>query len=191
MDWNPREKYTKLVGRIQTILKDSDQRTARDVYYALEARGYDYDYEEVKRAVKKGRRANYIDPRKIVDTSREAVTTVNSGYDDPHEFLDQRVDGIWNSYTESHWRDQDTYVEVWLEKASLAPVFKEITEKWNVRLEATRGDWSDSKIYRATKRLANRIYEGHDVVILYYGDLQPIGVPRSGRCADDDGSLWA
>jgi len=61
---------------------------------------------------------------------------------------------VWNDYWEDFWGEQDSYVEVWLEKQSLASVFAPICEEFNVRLEATRGDWSDSKVYQASNRLA-------------------------------------
>jgi len=183
----------------------------RDVYYALEARGFPdelreksysyafgrweedpethphpdnvprsewewtFDYDYVKRAVKKGRRAGYIDPEQIYDASRRAETTVDEGYDSPESFLSNQVEGIWNAYRENFWREQETYVEVWLEKQSLASIFAPICNEWNVRLEATRGDWSDSKVYEATRRLRAKMEAGKDVRILYFGDFNPSG----------------
>jgi len=175
MEWNPQSKYRTLVARIQDLLDDGEDRTTRDIYYALEARGYDYDYSEVKRAVKKGRRSNYIDPNQIVDTSRQAATIPDAGYSSPESFVETAIEGIWNRYRENFWKEQEFYVEVWLEKASLASVFSPICEEWNVRLEATRGDWSDSKIYRAAQRLHKKLKDGKRVRILYFGDFNPSG----------------
>jgi hypothetical protein len=174
-DWSPRSKYRELVSLIQDLLENGEKRTSRDLYYALEARGHQYDYEEVARAVKKGRRAGYIDPSQIIDTSRSATTRVSEGWESPEDFVEDMVQGIWNSYYENFWNNQDTYVEVWLEKASLESVFDNICREYNVRLEATRGDWSDSKIYRATQRLGEKLQDGEDVKILYFGDFNPSG----------------
>lgn len=176
MDWNPRQKYTTLVNRIQDLLSGGEERTVRDIYYALESRGHDYEYREVKTAVKKGRRAGYIDPGQIIDTSRSADVTVTTGYNTPREFLIEEVEGIEDRYTENAWAEQEKYVEVWLEKASLASVFSPICKRWNVRLESTRGDWSDSKVYRATNRLRKKLSEGKDVRILWFGDYNPSGM---------------
>ena len=82
---------------------------------------------------------------------------------------------MWNDYWEDFWGEQDSYVEVWLEKQSLASVFAPICEEFNVRLEATRGDWSDSKVYQASNRLAEKLRDGKDVRILYFGDYNPSG----------------
>jgi len=174
-EWNPGEKYRALVHRIQDILSNGEKRTVRDCYYALESRGNKYEYRYVKRAVKKGRRAGYIRPDQIIDASRSAETTVASGYEDPRSFLNAAVDGIWNAYDENVWAEQENYVEIWLEKQSLASVFAPICREWNVRLEATRGDWSDSKVYEATTRLRDKITDGKDVHILYFGDFNPSG----------------
>lgn len=181
--WEPKEKYQLYLDRIRDLLSD-EQRTVRDVYYALEARGfetelarygYDFEYRYVKRAVKKGRRHGYINPELIIDESRRAETTVDPGHEDAESFVDKHVRGVWSAYEENPWDDQDAYVEVWLEKQSLASVFRPICEDLNVRLEATRGDWSDSKVYEATQRLRNHIRDGDDVVVLYWGDFNPSG----------------
>jgi len=208
--WNPGSKYQFYLSRIQDLLTD-EERTVRDIYYALESRGFErelreesyqralqrhhdapedhphpdtvpedewawsFEYRYVKRAVKKGRRADYLDPSLVIDESRRAEATVDAGYSDAEKFIDQRVRGVEQHYRENFWADQPTYVEVWLEKQSLASVFRPICEDLNVRLEATRGDWSDSKVYEASKRLASKITNGNDVRILYYGDFNPSG----------------
>lgn len=211
MEWNPGPKYRAYLSRIQDILENGEQRTVRDCYYALEARGFpdelrqksygnalrkheqdpdenphpdnvpesywlwEFDYSYVKRAVKKGRRSGYIDPGQIVDTSRRAEHTPYSGYEDPESFVEDEVEGLWNRYAEDFWSGQDHYVEVWLEKASLASVFAPICREWNVRLEATRGDWSDSKVYEASRRLRGKMEQGKHVRVLYFGDYNPSG----------------
>jgi len=183
MEWNPGDKYTLYLNRIRDLLTN-EKRTVRDVYYALEARGFpseladygfDFEYRFVKRAVKKGRRAGYIDPALIVDESRPSQVEPDDGYDDPVAFLDAHS-GLWNAYDEDPWRDQSTHVEVWLEKQSLASIFRPICGDRNVRLEATRGDWSDSKVFETCERLKTHLEAGDDVKILYFGDFNPSGL---------------
>ena len=210
-DWNPGAKYRAYLSKIDEILDNGEKRTVRDVYYALEARGFpddlenlsyyhqlqkheddpdthehpdvlprsqwkwEFEYRFVKRAVKRGRRAGYISPAQIIDASRAAETHVTEGHGSPENFIDQYVEGIWNQYEENFWKNQDTYVEVWLEKQSLASVFAPICRELNVRLEATRGDWSDSKVYEACRRLIPHLNDGRDIHILYFGDYNPSG----------------
>lgn len=183
MEWNPSPKYELYLHWIDEILTD-EKRTVRDIYYALESRGfpaeceeqgYGFEYRYVKRAVKKGRRAGYIDPSLIVDTSRQAVTTPSEGYENPREFAGRIMSTVKTGYDENRWRDQEHYVEVWLEKQSLASVFQPICSEWNVRLEATRGDWSDSKVYEAAERLTEKLDAGKKVRVVYWGDFNPSG----------------
>lgn len=211
-EWNPGRKYQTYLNAIQEVLANGEERTVRDVYYALEARGFpeelmqasyqyqlerhqrnssswshpdnlpqsewlwEFEYEYVKRAVKKGRRSGYIDPNIIFDSSRQPVNVPSyPSYKEPQDYVDQRIRGIWDKYWENFWEYHDTYVEVWLEKQSLATVFNPICKRNAVRLEATRGDWSDSKVHEATQRLKDKIFEGKDVKILYFGDFNPSG----------------
>lgn len=182
MEWDPGPKYTLYLRRIQDLLSN-EKRTVRDVYYALEARGFpstcrehgfDFEYRYVKRTVKKGRRAGYIDPSLIVDESRPSQIQPQNSHD-PDAFLDS-IDDMPSNYFENPWEDQGKHVEVWLEKQSLASVFRPICDDKNVRLEATRGDWSDSKVFEACERLRTRLEDGDAVKILYFGDFNPSGL---------------
>ena len=177
-DWNPRRKYRRLLGQIQDILDEGEERTVRDVYYALESRGYEWEYRQVKRAVKRGRRSRYLDPGQIVDASRPPEVTPRQGYNDMdlEEYTSRQVDAIADGYFEDWWDEQGAHVEVWVEKQSLASVFAPICQRLNVRLEATRGDWSDSKVYKTAQRLSTGpLDRGQDVTILYFGDYNPSG----------------
>jgi hypothetical protein len=134
-----------------------------------------FAYRFVKKAVRDGRRAGYIDPHLIVDTSRSAANQSWDGYESAEDFVDRRIRGAEQQYREDFWKEQDAYVEVWLEKQSLASVFAPICEEWNVRLEPLKGDWSDSKVYQAAQRLIPPLREAKDVRILYFGDYNPSG----------------
>lgn len=177
-EWNPSGKYRKLLKQIQDILDGGEKRTVRDVYYALESRGLEWEYQQVKRAVKKGRRFGYLDPGQIVDASRRPEVTRRRGHNNttPEEYVSQKTDALADEYFEDWWVEQDEYVEVWVEKQSLASVFAPICQRLNVRLEATRGDWSDSKVYQTARRLnEGPLDRGQDVTILYFGDYNPSG----------------
>lgn len=173
-EWSPRAKHTKLAEIIGTMLTE-EARGVRDVYYGLEARGYDYTYDEVVYNVKRGRRAGLFDPSKIIDPSRRAVTTPSGITDDPQGWLSDRIMNTTDVYGRDFWEDQPAYVEVWLEKRGLASVFSGICNEYNVRLEPTHGDWSDTKAFQAAQRLARQITQGKHVRILYFGDYNPSG----------------
>lgn len=68
-EWSPGTKYLRILDQANSLLAD-EQRTVRDVYYALESRGNDYDYRQVKRALVKdtwlGCRRRYLYRRQNV-----------------------------------------------------------------------------------------------------------------------------
>jgi hypothetical protein len=61
----------------------------------------------------------------------------------------------------SLWNDQETYVEIWLEKDALAGVLYQETEQWNVPLMVARGygraDSNSALTHAADKRRPIRV----------------------------------
>jgi len=58
------------------------------------------------------------------------------------------VDPSLPGLTIGFWRDQDAYVEVWLEKEALAGVLYQATSQWDIPLMVTRGYSSLSYLHR-------------------------------------------
>jgi hypothetical protein len=106
------------------------------------------------------------------------------------------------TYRRALWQDQDTYLEVWLEKEALAGVVFEVTDPWDVPLMVTRGYpslsflWSAAETIKAQSMTERPIDVGFeslldelpaamrglsydqqtkDVRILYIGDRDPSG----------------
>lgn len=183
LDWNPGKKYRKLV-KLANRLLEQERRTVRDVYYAFESRNFyyekngvkkRYDYKQVKRGLNLGRKAGMVDPSRIIDTSRRTANFVDQGYESQGEFLEEEVKGIEEKYFKNFWKKQKEYVEVWVEKAGLVPLFHPICQEWNIRLEPLGGDWSLTECYNAAVRFNEKLDQGQDVKILYFGDYNPSG----------------
>ena len=51
LDWNPGATYQAILDHSNRLLAE-EPRTVRDVYYAHESHGREYDYRQVKRALK-------------------------------------------------------------------------------------------------------------------------------------------
>lgn len=77
------------------------------------------------------------------------------------------------TYRRALWRDQDVYVEVWLEKEALAGVLLGVTAEWDVPLMVTRGFASLSYLHSAAETIA-RITK--PTYLYYFGDYDPSGV---------------
>jgi hypothetical protein len=175
-DYTFYSKKAELLEYIQAILSDGEGRTVRDVYYALDSRGFEYDYDnDVAYTVKRARRSGKIDPDQILDSSRLPATVVDPGFESPDDFAEW-VEELPERYDENFWREQDHYLEVWIEKASLVSVFKPICEHYNIRLEAFGGQWSDSKVYETCQRFKPILDEGKDIRVLYFGDFNYSGL---------------
>lgn len=76
-------------------------------------------------------------------------------------------------YSESIWRGQRYYVELWSEKATLSQFLQEVASKYKVNVVICRGYPSLTRLVEARKE--RRIPEGVQYVILYFGDWDPTG----------------
>lgn len=85
-------------------------------------------------------------------------------------------------YRHSIWDNQDTYVEVWLEKEALAGVLYEVTAEWDVPLMVTRGYPSISYLHVAAEQMADT---GKPCYLYYFGDHDPSGVDISRKTEAD------
>jgi hypothetical protein len=73
------------------------------------------------------------------------------------------------------WHEQPEYVEVWVEKDALAGTLKSILGNRQVRIVPNRGFSSVPFNYDNIERLRDFQFEGKNVHILYFGDLDPSG----------------
>ena len=82
------------------------------------------------------------------------------------------------SYRSKWWKNQKYYVEAWLEKRALENTLFSITENYGVYLSVAGGYPTLSQIISAIERFQE--YLDKEIVILYFGDLDPSGkdMPR-------------
>jgi hypothetical protein len=90
-----------------------------------------------------------------------------------HSGLASMLDHSARTYRRAIWDEQDSYVEIWLEKDALAGVLYDITGKWDVPLMVTRGYPSLSFIHSAAEVISA---EQKPTYLYYFGDLDPSGV---------------
>ncbi len=67
------------------------------------------------------------------------------------------------------WAEQDTYLEVWLEKDALSGIFEDVLDAYGVTLNVGRGYNGWDSIHNA----AERYEQGADTTVLYFGDFDP------------------
>lgn len=146
--------------------------TVRQVFYLTVACGWiektEAEYKTtVCRLLADMRRTGEIDYRDVADNTRWMRKPCS------YDSLTSTLTASQPSYRRSIWADQDQYVEIWLEKESLAGVLFDVTAKWDVPLMVTRGYPSLSFVYAAAESLAHEQRPCH---LYYFGDRDPSGV---------------
>jgi hypothetical protein len=162
-----------------TILSDYAARgftlTVRQLYYQFIARNWlpnaKKSYTNLGWAMTNGRNAGLIDWDWLEDRSR--IFNVAPSWDNPADILAAAAE----SYREDPWlHNQRRYIEVWVEKDALSGVFEGVCADYRLRPYPHRGHDSTSMIRAAGVRLARKIEDGCDPLILSFTDHDVAGL---------------
>jgi hypothetical protein len=148
--------------------------TLRQLYYQFVVRGLaentERSYKRLGNIVKEGRLAGLIEWEAIEDRTRHLRG--NAHWTDPAQIIAAACE----SFRLDMWQGQEARPEVWVEKDALEGVIADVCRGLDVEYFACRGYVSQSEMWRAAKRLENRIGQGQQPVILYLGDHDPSGI---------------
>jgi hypothetical protein len=86
------------------------------------------------------------------------------------------------TYRRALWRDQDSNVEIWIEKDAIAGVVYAVTAPWDVPLMSVRGYPSLSFLHSAAEDIAAA---DKPTNIFYFGDYDPSGVHIPKKIEED------
>lgn len=162
--------------------------TLRQLYYQLVSRNIIpnelKEYAKLSSLLTKGRMAGVVDWSIIEDRIRR-----------PHlpywvTGIPDAINDIISQYRLDRQRDQETYIELWVEKDALSGVLKRITNKYHIRLMINRGYSSTSAMYDAHQRFKKEIDCGKRCVILYLGDHDPSGLDMIRDIGDRLGDFF-
>ena len=156
---------------IREILGEIQPATVRQTFYQLVSRAVigktEAEYKQtVVRLLTAMRRAGDIPFGWIADNTRWMRKP--RSYSSLTDMLDQQQ----RFYRRALWDNQDSYVEIWLEKDALSGVLYEVTAEFDVPLMVTRGYPSISYLYEAAEAIAAR---GKPAYLYYLGDHDPSG----------------
>jgi len=174
--WQPNPETLGLLKPAVDFVRKYGTVTVRQIYYGLVSRQVIAntlrEYKRLDRVVTRARLAGLIPFDAVVDDTRKAEKTPSWG--DIQEIMDVAI----RQYRSDWWADQPNYVEVWLEKRALRRIFYPITNSYDVHLCVGGGYQSWSELWEAKRRFESR--DDQDVIILYFGDLDPSGkdMPR-------------
>jgi hypothetical protein len=162
------------IGQCNAVLAQYRQKvTLRQLYYRLVAAALientPRSYKNIGSLVSDARLAGLIDWEAIEDRGRQPKAA--SEFDS----LSDLVEAAVRAYRLPRWEGQSTYVEVWVEKDALSGVLEPVTRKHHVTLMVNKGYSSQSAMYEAAQRFAEKDDGERELVLLYFGDHDPSG----------------
>jgi len=171
----------KLIDKINSIIEEYFAQgyslTLRQVYYQMVAKAIilnnERSYKNLGNLICDARLAGLIDWNAIEDRTRNLRG--NSHWTTPGSMIDSAA----YSYHLDHWKGQDNYVEVWVEKDALVGIVGQICDKLDVNFFSCRGYVSQSEMWGAARRLKKHQDQGQQIVLLHLGDHDPSGKDMS------------
>jgi len=128
------------------------------------------EYKRLGRVVKNGREAGLIAWDAIEDRGRTCYGPSVC------EDEDEAVSGLEYGLRVDMWRNQDSYLEVWVEKDALGGVVGPPCSRRHVRHMACKGFLSASESWSAGKRFKRALATGKHCVLVHLADHDPSGL---------------
>lgn len=148
--------------------------TLRQLYYQLVSRDVIpnslREYAKLSVLLKEGRMAGVVDWDAIEDRLRKPEKPAS--FDSPIDILSAAI----GQYQRPRMNDQQTYVEVWVEKDALSGVLKRVTNKYHIPILVNRGYSSASAMFDSYQRFLEAYHRNQKIKILYLGDYDPSGI---------------
>lgn len=175
-----------VIEKANDILEDYARQgydlTLRQLYYQFVSRGFipnkDTEYKKLGSIINDARLAGLVDWDHITDRTRNLRS--NAHWDSPKEIIESCA----QQFQHDKWKDQDHYVEVWVEKDALVGVLEVACRPLDVPYFSCRGYTSQSEMWAASQRLLAQIRNGKKVTVIHLGDHDPSGVDMSRDIAD-------
>lgn len=171
---NQQELLEKIIGITTEYQEMGIKLTGRQLYYQLVAMDFIPNaieiYKRISKFVTDGRYAGVIDWDAIEDRGR--ISQKHAEWNTIKDLINTAL----YSYRLPRWGGQEYYVEMLCEKQALESVLKPICDKWHIRFGYNKGYTSASSMYDLSKRVLNKMYDGKQAVILYFGDHDPSGL---------------
>jgi hypothetical protein len=176
----------ELIRKINDVIDDYSQQgfslTLRQVYYQMVSRNIipntERSYKNLGNLISDARLAGFIDWYAIEDRTRNLRR--NSHWDTPGDMVHSAA----YSYHLDHWRGQENYVEVWVEKDALIGIVGQICSSLDVAHFSCRGYVSQSEMWGAAQRLGRAAQRDQNIVLLHLGDHDPSGKDMSRDIAE-------
>jgi hypothetical protein len=173
-------KSKDLVAAIDDALTEFTETerpvTVRQCYYHLVSKGLlektEDEYHWTSRRLTK-LRENFTVPFEYIIDNTRWVRKPNT-----FDGLGEVLGAVVQSYRRPIWHDQESHVEIWLEKDALAGVFETVTDELDVPLLVCRGYPSITFLHAQALRLQQ---VEKPAFLYFFGDYDPAGqdIPRN------------
>jgi len=165
------ERLNQINAIIEEYRVQGYKLTLRQLYYQLVSRDIVYnkteEYAKLSTILVKGRMAGIVDWEAIEDRIRTPKIPYYAAN------VADAMNDITRQYRLDRMKNQNVYLEVWVEKDALSGVISRITNKFHIRLMVNRGYSSATAMHDASARI---IRSGKKAHILYLGDHDPSGM---------------
>lgn len=156
--------------------------TLRQLYYQFVARdlfeNIQKNYSKLGRIISDGRMVGLIDWKAIEDRTRNIHR--QSSWRNPGEILQTCA----RTFKLDRWKNQNYYVEVWIEKEASIGVISDVCFDLDVPYFACKGYVSKSEMWEASQRMEWRNSSGKNTVIIHLGDHDPSGMDMTRDIKD-------
>jgi hypothetical protein len=179
---NSLQRIKQAVDILNEYARQGYRLTLRQLYYQCVSRGFipntPREYKNLGSIINDARLAGLIDWNHIEDRTRNLAS--NNHWNSPADI----VSACASQFQLEKWADQQTRVEVWIEKEALAGIFAGVCSRLDVPYFCCRGYTSQSEMWAGARRMKGHIDAGQDVLILHFGDHDPSGIDMTRDIED-------
>ncbi len=169
-----KDELNALLAASQTVLAREGIVTIRHLFYCLVSEAglekTEASYKQLGNHLTNWRKRGLIPWNAFADNTRWHIGTTT--YDSAVEALENTVE----AYRRNLWLDQDTYLEIWVEKDAIAGLVSDAANAFGVKTFVCRGFASGTSLYSAAETFKRWTERGKVCRIAYLGDHDPSGV---------------
>ncbi len=185
--------WPKIIVKIDEVLKQVEKQgfkpTMRQLNYALivlkAIPNLHKTYNSLDKFMVKAREEKHFFEIDCLADDRHPIQDFDDRYLKPNDHIAYYVDELRNIATNyrndvesfPRWWNQKNYVEIWTEKQAMTKYFISTVKKYNlqVRIVPFGGFPGTTELNECVIRLKEKMVQGMNVHILWYGDLDPSG----------------
>ncbi len=178
IDKKMQKKSLIKIAQANAIIEDYDAQgyklTLRQLYYQFVSKDLIpnnmKEYKKLGAIINDARLAGLVDWDAIEDRTRAMKGYY--GHDSPED----AIRSASYNYKENKMYDQDTIVEVWVEKEALTGIIRTACYNWQLSFFACKGYPSQSSMHEAAQRHVRHQNNDKNVIVLHMGDHDPSGI---------------